>query len=301
MKEAAAELREAGVEHIWFDHKLADYTTWKIGGPADLFVLIDKKEQLINTMKILNHLRIPWMQIGRGSNMLISDKGFRGVVIKLGPAFEFVRFDGDSVCAGGAFSFIKLSVLAAKQGLSGLEFAGGIPGSVGGAVYMNAGAHGSDVSRIIKSAEVVLETGEMVNWGPEELQHAYRYSRLQKERGIVTEAVFQLKEGNRKEIAAAMAAFKERRLKTQPLQSAVAGSVFRNPPGDYAARLIEASDLKGMRHGGAVVSDLHANFIINTGDATAADVLALIDKIRQTVKEDHGVTLETEVLLVGER
>src|SRR5690554_5305024 len=159
--------------------------------------------------------------------------------------------------------------MSAKQGLTGLEFAGGIPGTVGGAVYMNAGAHGSDVSQILSTAEIALETGELVQWNKNDLQYAYRYSALHHHRGIVTEAVFKLKQGERKEIAAAMASYKDRRLKTQPLQLACAGSVFRNPDKQHAAKLIEESGLKGLRCGGAEVSTKHANFIVNTGQARA--------------------------------
>ena len=217
--------------------------------------------------------------------------------------FEKVRFDGEDVYAGGACSFIRLSVMAAREGLTGLEFAGGIPGTVGGAVYMNAGAHGSDVSRILKYADVVLETGERVRWSNEDLKFKYRFSRLHEEKGIVTNAVFALRYGDRKEIAAAMASNKEERkiLRTQPLSSACAGSVFRNPQGDHAARLIESAGLKGTGVGGAIVSEKHANFIVNTGQATANDVLALIDKIRETVLKKHGVELQTEVLWMRKR
>ena len=214
--------------------------------------------------------------------MLVSDKGIRGVVIKLGNALETLRFDGAMVYAGGSYSFIKLSVLAAKEGLTGLEFASGIPGSVGGAVYMNAGAHGSDVSRILKQAEVILDTGELVTMQAEDLQYAYRHSILHTLPGIVTEAVFELQVGERKEIAGAMAAYRDRRLRTQPLQLACAGSVFRNPEGGFAAKLIEEAGLKGKRVGGAEISTLHANFIVNTGDATAEDVLTLIDEVQQS-------------------
>lgn len=301
MEQIANDLRNAGVEKVYTDHVLAGYTTWKIGGKADLFVVPNKEGELVQTVQILNRSGIPWMLLGRGSNVLISDKGYRGAVIKLGPAFEKVRFDGEDVYAGGACSFIRLSVMAAREGLTGLEFAGGIPGTVGGAVYMNAGAHGSDVSRILKYADVVLETGERVRWSNEDLKFKYRFSRLHEEKGIVTNAVFALRYGDRKEIAAAMASNKERRLRTQPLSSACAGSVFRNPPGDHAARLIESAGLKGTGVGGAIVSEKHANFIVNTGQATANDVLALIDKIRETVLKKHGVELQTEVLWIGER
>jgi UDP-N-acetylmuramate dehydrogenase len=301
MQQAISQLTAGAYGQVRFNEPLAPYTTWKIGGPADILLIPNTKQQLIDAVRLLQAEQLPWTIIGRGSNMLVADKGIRGVTIKLGPALETVRFDGKLVYAGAAYSFIKLSVLAGKEGLTGLEFASGIPGTVGGAIYMNAGAHGSDVSRILKQAEILLDSGELVTMSNEDFQYSYRYSLLQSKSGIVTEAVFELEFGDRKEIAATLAAYKERRMKTQPLSSACAGSVFRNPPGNYSAKLIEEAGLKGLRIGGAEVSTLHANFIVNTGQATAEDVIALIERVRSKVHEQYGVLLHTEVLVVGER
>jgi len=301
MQQLIEELKRADIGELLPNEPLAKYTTWKIGGPADLLIIPRGKRELAAAVALLHRRGVPWTNLGRGSNMLVLDKGIRGVVIKPGPGLDYARFDGHTVTAGAAFSFIKLSVLAGKHGLTGLEFAGGIPGSVGGAVYMNAGAHGSDVSRIFKSAEIVTENGEIVRFDREAMRFGYRHSILHTMPGIVVEATFELAPGDRKEIAAAMAAYKDRRQRTQPLQSPTAGSVFRNPPGDYAARLIEAAGLKGYRSGGAAVSDVHANFIVNTGQATAEDVLTLMEHIQRTVKARFGVELVPEVLVVGER
>ncbi|CAM3575114.1 UDP-N-acetylmuramate dehydrogenase [Marinicrinis lubricantis] len=300
MQEVIKELK-AHIKDVRENEPMSRHTTWKIGGPADVFIVADTKEELVHALRTLSEHQIPWTQLGRGSNTLVSDRGIRGAVLKLGKGFEQIRFEDCIVIAGGAYSFIKLSVMAGKQGLTGLEFSGGIPGTVGGAVYMNAGAHGSDVSRILQSAEVLLETGEFVNYDAEELDFSYRHSRLQQTRGIVTEAVFRLKHGDRKEIAATLASYKDRRLRTQPLQLACAGSVFRNPEGHHAAKLVEEAGLKGLRCGGAEISTLHSNFIVNTGNATAEDVLTLIERIRAIVKQKYGIELETEVLLMGER
>jgi UDP-N-acetylmuramate dehydrogenase len=301
MQSVIAALREADIGEILLNEPLAPYTTWKIGGPADALLIPKTKEKLIETVRILHASGAAWTVLGRGSNTLISE-GIRGFVIKLGPALDTLRVEGTTLIAGGAYSFIKLSVMAGKEGLTGLEFAGGIPGSVGGAVYMNAGAHGSDVSRILKRAELVLENGELVTLAREQLEYAYRHSVLHdKLRGIVTEAEFELRYGDRKEIAAALAAYKDRRLRTQPLQLACAGSVFRNPEGCFAAKLIEEAGLKGYRVGGAEVSPLHANFIVNTGQATARDVLSLMEEVQRVVLEKFGVQLNPEVLVVGER
>jgi UDP-N-acetylmuramate dehydrogenase len=301
MQQLIADLQTAGVGEIRLQEILAPYTTWKIGGPADVMIIPQNKEQLVTAIRLLHQHNTVWTVIGRGSNLLVTDKGIRGVVIKLGKALETLRFEGTTVFAGAAHSFITLSVLAAKEGLTGLEFASGIPGSVGGAVYMNAGAHGSDVSHILKQVEVVLDTGELVIMSLEDLQYAYRHSILHKLPGIVTEAVFELQVGDRKEIAGALASYKDRRLRTQPLQMACAGSVFRNPENNHAAKLIQEAGLKGMRVGGAEISPLHANFIVNNGNATALDVLTLIQKVQQIVLEKTGIKLVPEVLVVGER
>ncbi|GIO13289.1 UDP-N-acetylenolpyruvoylglucosamine reductase [Cohnella xylanilytica] len=301
MQQLIAELEEAGIGRVSLNESLAGHTTWKIGGPADLFVVPDTREQLAAALRILHRHGVPWTALGRGSNTLVSDKGVRGAVIKPGRGFDFVRFDGRAATAGASYSFIKLSVMAGKEGLTGLEFAGGIPGTVGGAVYMNAGAHGSDVSRILQSVDIVWEDGTEGTYGKEDMAFGYRHSILQERRGFVTEATFLLEEGDRKEIAAAMASFKDRRLRTQPLQMATAGSVFRNPPNDHAARLIEAAGLKGLREGEAEVSLLHANFIVNHGGAKAEDVLTLIRRVQSTVEDRFGIRLVPEVLLMGER
>lgn len=301
MQQWISKLSHQEVGTVLLNEPMSKYTTWKIGGPADALIVPENKEQLASLVRLLHEERVPWMTVGKGSNMLVSDKGIRGAVIKLGTGLEDIEFNGTDVEAGGGASFVRLSIMAGKQGMTGLEFAGGIPGTVGGAVYMNAGAHGSDVSRIFKSAEIVLETGELVTYGAEDMEFAYRHSILHERRGIVARTNFTLEAGDRLEIAAAMAAYKDRRRKTQPLQQPCAGSVFRNPPGDHAARLIEAAGLKGQSVGGAEISTLHANFIVNTGQATAEDVLRLMEQIKATIFSKYEVALVPEVFFVGER
>jgi len=301
MKQFIEELEQAQVGEVHLSKQLSEYTTWKIGGPADVLVIPTSKEELITLIRLIHKHNVPWTNLGRGSNMLVADKGVRGVVIRLGKQFDYVQFDGTTVHAGAAYSFIKLSVMAGKEGMTGLEFAGGIPGSVGGAVYMNAGAHGADVARIFKSADIVLETGELVRYEADDMKFSYRHTVLQEQKGLVVSATFELQEGKRKEIQSVMGALKARRLETQPLQMACAGSVFRNPPNDFAARLIQEAGLKGLRCGAAEVSTQHANFIVNTGQAKAEDVLTLMATIQSTVKERYGIELVPEVLVVGER
>ncbi|WP_044642483.1 UDP-N-acetylmuramate dehydrogenase [Risungbinella massiliensis] len=301
MKPTKEEFLVTGIEEIRENEPLSRHTTWKVGGPADLLIHPKSREQLEQAMKIIHQKQYPWRVIGRGSNLLVRDKGIRGVVIKLDEGFEYLQIEGTEVTAGGAFSTVVLATKTARSGLTGLEFAGGIPGNVGGAVYMNAGAHGSDISKVLVSAEVLLETGEWRRLTNEECKFRYRTSVLQNElKGIVTEATFRLTEGEAEKITAHLTEFKDRRRQTQPLQFPCAGSVFRNPPGDYAGRLIQESGLKGYQIGDAQISELHANFIINRGQAKAEDILSLIQYARKTIWDRYEVDLEPEVLVVGE-
>ncbi|ASJ54671.1 UDP-N-acetylenolpyruvoylglucosamine reductase [Brevibacillus formosus] len=300
MKKIADELMQAGIEKVWTDEPLANHTTWRIGGPADLLIQPKDKASLQKALQIIHRHEIPWSVIGRGSNLLVRDRGIRGAVLKVAEGLSHCEFRGEEVCVGAGYSMIRLAVETGKMGLTGMEFAGGIPGTVGGAVYMNAGAHGSDLSRILIDAEILFENGESKVLSNEKLSFSYRTSLLQKQKGIVLEARFQLRTGDRKEIAATLAANKERRRNTQPLQMPCAGSVFRNPPNDHAGRLIEAAGLKGYQIGGAQVSEKHSNFIVNCGGATAADVLTLINHVRSTILEKNGIDLHPEVLVVGE-
>jgi UDP-N-acetylmuramate dehydrogenase len=293
-------LRELNVGKVFENEPLANHTTWKVGGPADVLVIPQNKEALIRAVRALHERNVPWKAIGRGSNLLIRDGGIRGVVFKVSDVLDHLYFDGTLINVGAGYSFIKLAMMATRQGLTGLEFAGGIPGNVGGAVYMNAGAHGSDISRILKQAEVLLETGELATFSVTDLKYSYRTSHLQRSNAIVLEVQFQLEYGDRMQIAAALAKHKDHRRLTQPLQLPCAGSVFRNPPGDHAGRLVESAGLKGYRIGGAEVSTLHANFIVNVGQATAQDVLTLMEHVQHKVQEAHGVRLVPEVLVVGE-
>jgi UDP-N-acetylmuramate dehydrogenase len=290
-----------GVTNIKQNESLSRHTTWKVGGPADFYIEPVDHEELRNAMKIVHQQKLPWRIIGRGSNLLVKDGGIRGVVFHLKGTFDFLQIEDTTVSAGGAYSTILLASRTAKAGLTGLEFAGGIPGNVGGAVYMNAGAHGSEMSRVVRSAEVITQTGEWLTLSNDDLRFRYRTTILQEAiRGIVTAATFELEKGDAALITESLAAFKDRRRKTQPLQYPCAGSTFRNPPGDHAGRLIEAAGLKGYRIGDAEFSNLHANFIVNLGNAKASDVLALIDHARQTIAAKFGVTLVPEVEVIGE-
>ncbi|MCM3713105.1 UDP-N-acetylmuramate dehydrogenase [Alkalihalobacillus oceani] len=278
---------------------LANHTTWKIGGPADVLIEPYSLPALKRLMEVIAEYEVPWRVIGRGSNLLVADEGIEGVVIKLGKGLDELTVDGELVRAGGGYPLIKLVTLISRQGLSGLEFAGGIPGSVGGAVFMNAGAHGSDISQILTRARVLFADGRLEWITNEEMNFSYRTSRLQQEKGICLEAEFALTRGEKTEIVKKMQANKDYRRESQPWKHPTCGSVFRNPLPQYAGQLIEESGLKGYQIGGAQISTMHANFIVNLGDATAQDVLDLIAHVKATIKERYQIELHTEVEMIG--
>lgn len=294
-------LQEANVGQLKEQELLANHTTWKIGGPASVFVIPKDIDSLITTIAIINESNTPFFIIGRGSNLLISDEGIEGVVIKISDCLDHLEVNDEEVRVGAGFSLIKLATILSKQGLSGLEFAGGIPGSVGGAVFMNAGAHKSDISTILMQARILYPDGTMRWYTNKEMEFSYRTSRLQRDHGICLEAIFQLKKGNREEIVAEIQKNKQYRKMTQPWDYPCCGSVFRNPLPHYAGKLIEDAGLKGYTIGGAQVSTMHANFIVNVGGAKASHVLKLIDHIKGEVNRKFNVELETEVELVGKR
>ncbi|WP_404351380.1 UDP-N-acetylmuramate dehydrogenase [Sutcliffiella horikoshii] len=296
------ELQDKEVGKVLPNEPLANHTTMKIGGPADVLVEPKSLERLQETMVTINKYKVKWTAIGRGSNLLVSDLGIEGVVIKLGNGMDHLELEGDEVHVGGGYSLIKLVTIISKKGLTGLEFAGGIPGSVGGAVYMNAGAHGSDMSKVLKKAHILFEDGKMEWLTADELNFSYRTSILQKERpGICLEAVLNVEKGNREEVVAQLQKNKDYRRDTQPFSYPCAGSIFRNPLPDYAGQLIEKAGLKGHKIGGAKVSDMHANFIVNDDGAKAQDVLDLIEYIKKTILEKYNVQLETEVEILGRK
>ncbi len=287
------------VGQIKVNEPLANHTTWKIGGPAEVFVVPKDINCLITTLTIVHQSKTPFFIIGRGSNLLVSDLGINGVVIKISDCINHLEVNGEEIRVGAGFSFIKLATMLSKKGLSGLEFAGGIPGSVGGAVFMNAGAHKSDISTILTKARILYPDGTLKWYTNKEMEFSYRTSRLQKDQGICIEAIFSLKKGNRDEIVAQLQKNKDYRRKTQPWDYPCCGSVFRNPLPNHAGKLIEDAGLKGFTVGGAQVSTMHANFIINIGGAKASDVLKLIDHIKVDVFQKFNVKLQTEVELVG--
>ncbi|MCV9887561.1 UDP-N-acetylmuramate dehydrogenase [Metabacillus halosaccharovorans] len=300
MKTLFNELTEANIGKVLENEPLAKHTTIKIGGPADIYIEPNSTDSLCKAIEIIKDKNVKWTVIGRGSNLLVADKGIEGVVIKLGAGMDDFDLNGEILTVGGGCSVIRLATIISKKGLSGLEFASGIPGSIGGAVYMNAGAHGSDMSNIVVKARILFNDGTIQWLSNEELDFSYRTSILQEKRpGICIEAVLQLKTGEKEDIVAVMQKNKDYRRDTQPWNYPCAGSIFRNPLPNYAGQLVEAAGLKGYQLGGAKISEMHGNFIVNAGGATAQDVLDLIAFVKKTILEKYDIRMETEVEIIG--
>jgi UDP-N-acetylmuramate dehydrogenase len=296
------EIQDLNIGKVKEYELLSLHTTMKIGGPADLFIEPSSLENIQKVMSFIKERQLPWRAIGRGSNLLVSDMGIEGVVIKLSSGLDHLTINDSTITVGGGHSIVSLSTLISKKGLSGLEFASGIPGSVGGAVYMNAGAHGSDISKILTKAHILFEDGSMEWLSNEEMEFTYRTSVLQKKRpGIVLEAEFKLTKGDRAAIVSQMQKNKDYRKVTQPWNFPCAGSIFRNPLPNYAGKLIEDAGLKGFQIGGAKISEMHGNFIVNAGNATAKDVLDLIQYIKDKILNLYGINIETEVEIIGRK
>ncbi len=298
LQPAIDELAAAFGPRLLVDEPLGRHTSARIGGPADAFLAATSADDLRHAARIAWAHTIPLFLLGGGSNILISDRGVRGLVIH--NRASAIEIDGLTVHAESGASTLQLARKVARQGLSGMEWAIGVPGSIGGAAYGNAGAHGGDMAGCVTRVEAVTPQ-DNVTYTNAELAFEYRSSILKRERRtvVIVGVTLGLIPGDPYAITARMDEYNAYRKRTQP-PGATIGSTFKNPPGEYAGRLIEAAGLKGTRIGGAEISDVHANFFLNRGDATAADVMALITLARQRVKEEFGIELETEIELVGE-
>ncbi|HIR05000.1 MAG TPA: UDP-N-acetylmuramate dehydrogenase [Candidatus Copromonas faecavium] len=275
------------------------HTSFRTGGPADWFIIPDTPEELAAVISVCRRLDASWCVIGNGTNLLAGDLGYRGAIISM-ERFQKLEICGNRVSAGAGLLLSRLANGACKEGLAGMEFAAGIPGTVGGAVVMNAGAYGGEISRILESVTVLDEGGRLSKRQAEELELGYRTSRFQRTGEIVLEAEFLLVPGAQDEIRARMEELAKRRKEKQPLEYPSAGSTFKRPEGYFAGQLIEKAGLKGFCLGGAAVSEKHAGFVINKENATSADILALCEEVRRRVKENSGQDLELEVRLLGE-
>lgn len=280
---------------------MTKHTSFHIGGPAELMAQPQSEAELQSLLLKAAEAAVPVTLVGNGSNLLVRDKGIRGLVIKLGSMLRDIKVSGNVLTFGSGVSLAQASKKAAELGLSGMEFAVGIPGSIGGAVYMNAGAYDGEMSKVVKSVRVMDTSGEVSELSAGELDFGYRHSALQGSSKIVTSVTVELAAGDKQAIAEKMADFSNRRITKQPLELPSAGSMFKRPPGYFAGTLIDQTGLKGYTVGGAQVSTKHAGFVVNIGGATAADVLQLISDVQAKVFAAHGVHLEPEVLVLGEK
>lgn len=287
-------------ENIRQQEPMAEHTTFRVGGPAEVFVTVDDREQLGKVIRYLNLTGWPYFLLGNGSNLLVGDKGYRGVVIRLGREFEHVKTEGNRLTCGAAVSLARAAKTAMENSLSGLEFASGIPGSVGGGVRMNAGAYGGELGELVESVVVMAKDGSLMELDNDTMEFSYRRSVLKDRPYAVLEVTMTLSEGDREEILARMNDLAAKRKQKQPLEYASAGSTFKRPEGYFAGKLIMDAGLRGARIGGARVSEKHCGFVINDGTATAADIAELIGEVSEKVKERFGVSLEPEVIFLGD-
>lgn len=286
-------------EQVLINEPMSRHTTFQVGGPADYY-LIPREEQIVSVTRLCREEQITLTVIGNGSNLLVGDKGIRGAVLEVGPRDAQVYAEGDMVYAQAGVSLARVAQEAARASLSGLEFASGIPGTVGGAVVMNAGAYGGEMKDVVKWARILDRDGEIHRLETEELALSYRHSVVPDMGGIVLYAAFLLKPGDETLIRARMELLGNQRVQKQPLEYPSAGSTFKRPEGYFAGKLIMDSGLAGYRVGGAQVSEKHCGFVINAGGATAADILQLITDVQDTVQKKFGVRLEPEVKMIGE-
>lgn len=275
------------------------HTTFRVGGPAELYLTPESVSQLAALIKLFRQLGVPYMIIGNGSNILVGDNGIDGAVIEIGKAIGEIVIDGNTVTAEAGVLLSKLAASAARNGLAGLEFASGIPGSLGGAVYMNAGAYGGEMKDVVTEVKYIDENGEVKTISGDMCGFGYRKSIFSGSEKIILSAALTLTPDNPDDIRARISELTEKRVTKQPVDKASAGSTFKRPEGYFAAALIEECGLKGFSVGGASVSEKHSGFVVNNGGATAEDVLNVIRQVQKVVKEKKGVDLETEVKLIG--
>ena len=287
-------------DRVYTDAPLKPFTTWKIGGPADWLVTPANEEELKAVLDLCYRFELPWMVMGNGSNLLIGDKGVRGVVIRLGEDFSRMIWQDDRVEAFAGLLLRDLAEEAARRGLAGLECVHGIPGSVGGGIRMNCGAYGGNLSTCVTSVKALSYGGELLELPREQIDFAYRNSSLFKLDAVITSVCLKLEAGDKEEILAQMAEFQQRREKAQPLEYPSCGSVFKNPPGDHAGWIVERNELRGTRIGGVQISEKHGNFIVNRWDGSADDARRLIEWTQEKVLALEDIQLEPEVRFIGE-
>lgn len=290
-----------GSDGVRRDEPMKNHTTFRIGGPADFFVTPHSEEELLKVLSFLRKEQIPYFIMGNGSNLLVSDEGFRGVVICLASALTDIQVSEHTISALAGARLAAIASKAQQASLTGLEFAAGIPGTLGGACVMNAGAYGGEMKQVLTKVRCIDREGNVRTYLPEQMELGYRSSAFMRDHLTVVSAEMTLKDGNQDEISARMADLRQRRQSKQPLEYPSAGSTFKRPEGYFAGKLIMDAGLRGFSVGGAQVSEKHCGFVINKGNATATDVRALISEVRKRVKDQFGVELQPEVRFLGFR
>lgn len=286
-------------ENISIKEPMKKHTTFRIGGEADLFLRMENPHQLKEVQNYLQKLGMPYYILGNGSNLLVSDEGYRGVILEIADKMNTIRVEGNSIIAQAGALMSKIAHVAYEHGLTGFEFAAGIPGTIGGGVVMNAGAYGGELKNVVTTVEVLDQNGEILSLDNQTMEFGYRTSILKKHPFIVTEVRMELQEGCKDEIKATMDDLAAKRREKQPLEYPSAGSTFKRPEGHFAGKLIMDAGLRGYQVGGAQVSEKHCGFVINKGEATAADVKQLVADVQQEVKKQFDVELEPEVIFLG--
>lgn len=289
-----------GSDNVHVNEEMKKHTTFRIGGPADFYVLPHSKDEIGRVVQVCKNAEEPFYVLGNGSNLLVGDNGYRGVIIQIFKNYSDIIIEGTQITAKAGALLSKVAKKALHAGLTGFEFASGIPGTIGGAVVMNAGAYGGEMKDVILSATVMTQEGRIIKLSNQELQLGYRTSLVARQNDIVLEVRLGLKKGNPDEIRDLMEELKNKRVTKQPLEYPSAGSTFKRPEGYFAGKLIMDAGLKGFSVGDAQVSEKHCGFVINKGDASARDIVALMDEVTGRVKDQFGVTLEPEVKRLGE-
>lgn len=283
-----------------FQEPMKQHTTFRVGGEAECFITIQQEEELVKLLPYLNQIEQDYFILGNGSNLLVGDKGYRGIVFKFDGPMEEIRVEGTRITAKAGALLSRVASTAKETGLTGLEFAAGIPGSIGGGVVMNAGAYDGEMKQVVEAVRVIDREGQITTLDCDTMEFGYRTSIIKNRPYIVLEVVLQLAAGDPEQIGAKMEELSELRRSKQPLEYASAGSTFKRPEGYYAGKLIMDAGMRGYRIGGAQVSDKHCGFIINTGKATAADIREVIEEVQERVKERFHVALEPEVVYLGD-
>ena len=278
---------------------MANHTTFKCGGNASLYIAPNSTDELVEVLKVLREANYPYMVIGNGSNLLVKDSGYDGAIVEVDKKISDIDVRGEEIIVEAGAKLSKVATIAMENDLANFEFAHGIPGNMGGAVVMNAGAYGGEMKDVLKWVKVVDQNGEVKTLENDELELGYRTSRVMKEKMIVLEACIKLELGVMGEIADVMALLMSKRKASQPLEYPSAGSTFKRPEGYYAGKLVQDAGMKGYRVGDAMVSDKHSGFVINCGNATATEVIQVIKDVQAKVKEEFGVDLEPEVRIIG--